>query len=418
MIHIGNRIAYFRKQKKLTQSKLATKICISRSYLASLETGEQEFPEDLLILIAKHLCIPKELVITKQIDSNCSHLLTKLFQNLVVNNLNECSILLSKFNAHYPDITQDISLQLLKTVYYYKNREFKKSKKIETTYLNFFLNLLDRCIPNYLFNYIHYYMMVSHNSKNQFSRALDPCIKLLKNLENSDLYLWISFDYIYILLDLNNHLAAQRVLDDITTELFKTKYYKLIAKSYIVRTVIYSGFHKYKEAIHSANLLEIYAKKHSILDYIGLAHHQKGYYYMLLKDFDNALFEYSVAYNLLKNTDYQVLLLINLISLSIKTSSYEKASIYISEIENLSLSEYEKMCIHSYKGELALYSGYEKEHWKYQKVAIKYFKENNHKSDLIYIYDFLAKFYYQENKYKKSAYYYHEKEVLLDEKNN
>ena len=63
---IGNRIAYYRKQKKLSQAELARSIGISLSYLGKIERADLEsFAVITLLDIADALGVPPKALMTE-----------------------------------------------------------------------------------------------------------------------------------------------------------------------------------------------------------------------------------------------------------------------------------------------------------------------------------------------------------------
>jgi transcriptional regulator with XRE-family HTH domain len=57
-VRVGYRIKHHRKQKKLTQEKLAWEIGITSSYMGQLERGGRGITVEMLVRIARALNVP------------------------------------------------------------------------------------------------------------------------------------------------------------------------------------------------------------------------------------------------------------------------------------------------------------------------------------------------------------------------
>ncbi len=68
-IKIGKNIRYYRERAKLTQEKLAEKICLSPKHLSRLEAGRHIPYFDTIIMIAKELDIPIDALL-EDIEEN------------------------------------------------------------------------------------------------------------------------------------------------------------------------------------------------------------------------------------------------------------------------------------------------------------------------------------------------------------
>lgn len=79
---IGNRIQFYRLQKKLTQSELAEIIGTNQKHLSRIEAGYHRSNFDTIIAITKALHIPVESLIADYDDSTDENTLKLIMEDI------------------------------------------------------------------------------------------------------------------------------------------------------------------------------------------------------------------------------------------------------------------------------------------------------------------------------------------------
>lgn len=64
-LRVGKNIAYWRKQRGLTQIELSKEIRVSKNYVAAIEEGRKQPKVKILVLIAKSLDVELGLLLKK-----------------------------------------------------------------------------------------------------------------------------------------------------------------------------------------------------------------------------------------------------------------------------------------------------------------------------------------------------------------
>lgn len=417
-IHIGKRIAYLRKTAKLTQKELAASLNVSPSHLGNLENGRFAITEELVSSLSKQFHTQTCYLLECEMQKDQIQHIELIFSSLLDNQLEKSKALLDEIAYPNPSLEYEVSSRLLYAVYYFKNREFEKAVKIKNSYLSIYfteneltgLSLrLQKCYDLYL-SELYFF-------ESNFPESYSHCERLLDSVTNNKQKVIVLLFLAKIAI-MHRYYGKALIHTDIAISMIQDSgEFELLADAYVRLSAIYLHLNLYDESLEIIDKLEKISERFSLIEFKAHAYQHKGYIYSETNRYQEALSCYGNAYNLVSSSEKQVKVIISLIFCYIKMKELSIAKHYILLAREKTLSEYERMIILSYEGEIYLYEDKEQCHWKCQKESYAYFKKHRYYIHLEYIYDYLAKYYYEKRQYKKSATYFVKKENLKNEKN-
>ena len=136
-VHLGRRIAYARKKNKLTQTDFAKKIHVSSSHLGNIETGKYQASNDIILLMSQSMDVPISYFLNwDKVNEVTAEIIKLLFKAILNNDLDEAKQLLKSLKPPIDCIQQEITISMLKAVYYIKKKKITKALEIEEEYLS------------------------------------------------------------------------------------------------------------------------------------------------------------------------------------------------------------------------------------------------------------------------------------------
>ena len=416
LFHIGYRIKQLRLRDGFTQQTLASKLHISRPYLANLENGNKLISNDLRISLANIFKITPNYIENGPICMLLKNDLELFFDALLNNDIKKAKTFLTLNEKIVFYVEQEIEMQLLLCTYYYKARNFTKTEEIETKFLNIFLENLELSnsfLENFnLQKYYYLYLGEKLYSINDYNGSLIS-LNLLTQLIDNNLYL----GKIYLKI-VNNYIKQynySKALFYVNTaiDFLKTSSNKqLLSNSYLRLSAIYIHLKFYEEALEALSIATTINKDFDLKENESLVLQHKGFIYSRKGDFLQAINYHEDALQNSMTDDIRFFSLNSLINCHIKTKNFYQAQKYILSAYKFPLKEFEKIIIISYEGEILLNQGEERLGLKKQKIAIDYFIKHNNLSNLDYVYGLLANYFSKKNNHKTANKYYKLQEEL------
>ena len=411
---IGSRIAYERKKAGFTQAQLANKIYLSRANLSRFEKNQSIPSEDTIQNISKTLSIsiecfkdnPQNKEIINMIQQIYIHCISDISAPLPNSELKSLEKTISCF-------TQEISVRFLLAAYYYKQYQFEKADMISDSSIASFLNLnIIQNLPSEIRKYYYLYIAEKNYVIGNFKQSLVYFELLILETSNEHEKNFLILKTIDISFKQAFYGKAFTDVSTFIENLKNSNESILLAKAYIILSAVMINLQLFNEALDVLKKVEMLIEKYDIKDKKIAVFQQRGRIYSRQGLHEKALFCFEEASLFITNPQTRFLIYNSIISTLIILFRINEAKEKLSLIKSFTLGERERMIVLSYEGQIALYEGDEKTHWKYQDKAIQYFKANNCYKNLNYIYTFLGNYYFSQNKYKESANYYKKKEKL------
>lgn len=414
-VHLGRRIAYARKKNNLTQTDFAKKIHVSSSHLGNIETGKYQASNDIVLLMSQSMDVPVSYFLDwDKANGVTGEIIELLFKAILNNDLEEAKSLLKSLKPPIDCIQQEISINMLKAVYYIKKGKLNKALEIEDDYLSTFLPITNIHEYSSEFQvYYYYYLMQISFIKEEFETSYLSGKKILE--------FWTEdrIEIVHLLINLSN-ISMQLVLYEESLEHItravkrvgnNNNKLNLVAHMQLSALLIKSK--QYEKALKIVGQLTNLAELNGSAEIKATAYQHIGTIYFNYELFHEALIYFEKSNGLVSSLPIETIQ--SMITCYFKTGDFIKAKEYIQTGEEYVTSEYNQMIILAQKAQLYLLEGNEKMYWKIQKKTIQYFIKNNYLDHLIYIYKFLAEYYYNEKRYKESATYFMEMERLKDD---
>ncbi|MCL1950890.1 MAG: helix-turn-helix transcriptional regulator [Turicibacter sp.] len=417
---INKRMTMLRLREGFTQELLAKKIGLSRSHIANFERGGYNPSPVAIQDYCRFFQVSVDYFEGSHLSSNVENQLEVVMRNLLYEEFPECEQTLSNFPDFLVNTSQEYAFYLLKSAYHYAKREAEEAQKIEGSHLN-----LIEAKPHFFQHtiLIKKSLLIYQAEKNYYESNF-----------NKSIVQWDAFSLITVENDEKNraklrsiacHFRNQdyvkvygltkQVITDLGNSEIKNP--TLLAKAYAIQSAAYGQLQMFSEGLAILDKLERLIDEHRIDHEKIVLYINRGIAYSVSNQLSNALINYQKALDHANTPERYLTALISNINCLIKLRQYNIANDYVAEMQSLDLNKREKMIALSYKAELLLYEGKEKESWKLQKPALDYFLENNLTHNASYIYTQLANYYLEKKAYKKAAVYLERKEEIQRAKN-
>lgn len=406
---MGNRLRYLRETKGLTQKDLADKLFVSKSTIGNIETGISNISLRYLDDLADYFEVSASYFHeTNPTSVQLEEVLKETFQALLNNDIISAERISKQTGQRILNPFQELSANLLLGAISYKQRNVEELNKL-SLYIALFtkdLSLLELSLEQK--KHYYFYLLCQAEFEGRFESCLPLSDELLKlsgeslysaqvNLTRVSLYLELGkADEAFLLI--TNLIEIIKALDDPL----------LLSWAYIQLSRVYGEFQMYDKCLEILLLLEKVVNEHDLDNHKTVLAQHRGFLYSQKKDFNMAIRYYEEALSYPKTAEREVTLLTSLLALSLKTKDIIRSEKYLEEARKCFSTPKEKAIFLSYEGELHLLKGNEKLYIKCQEKAIVYFKTHNHTSNLKYIYHQLTKFYCEQKKPAKLAYYFKE----------
>jgi HTH-type transcriptional regulator, quorum sensing regulator NprR len=415
-MEIGSKIKYYRTKKQITQEELASGI-ISVSYLSKIENNQVESNMNIISLLCERLDISPNLPIDSNIPEVCEGfidaLLTRKFEdaeslyielNKEIESVSHYGFL-KLFEIHkirYHLLKKDISAAS-EQINLLKRQRFHFTKKEEFYWLKF--------IANY------------HYLNSDFSIAFDY-FKKAKKIFNFDIYFYEEEES-----DLNYSLSlsASKLWNTYLSINYAKKaltYYqrkynlKRCIECHIVLGISYGRNKEYTEAIACYTQAKKLASTIQSTWLLSVSEQNLGHLFSLQGKQDQAIQHFLSCFKSRKKSDSSILNPIFSLTKEYYASGdltsakkwVENGQTIISDLDLNNSSQYIDFRIYSY-----LITNYSAEFEVFMlETVIPFYEGKNNDMELAKNLRILAKYYYDDRKYKKSSIYYDRAYKLLE----
>ena len=412
-LYSGKKLAILRQNLKLSQNQLANHLHISRSYLSNLETTNNLLSESMVLTLSNFFNISPKFFENSREDPYISQYFTLFSNKLFKNDLEDLNDLIKILEAPIYNLNQEFNVNLLLASYYFKIHDYPKALAMRDKFLNYLFEDLDiDKLSNDSKKFYYFYLIEMNVYLSQFNEGFEASQQLNKLLTDKTEVIALRLTQVYLQYKDNHFETAFLSIQELMTSLKTMENDSLLAEGYTYLSTICISFKLYNYAIESLEELELCANRNNFIERKAMSYQQRGYIYSKLKDYSNALIYHKKALELMENSHRKIPLIISIITNNICLKNYNEAKLYLACANDYPLSQYEKMILLAYKGELALYEGNIKFHKKYYEESLAYFLKHKYIHNLSYVFGYLANYYYQKNKYKKAAEFYKRKENL------
>ncbi|PYZ92323.1 hypothetical protein CR194_15940 [Salipaludibacillus keqinensis] len=130
-MHIGKRIKYLRKEKKLSQLDVCEGI-VSSSHFSNIESGRYEASKDILFLLAERLQVPNDYLVLSQSDSEEINRYLDMYEQAFRTGIKESDQFIKKYQqrlTYIPSITQELSYLIIYCSHYLRKGDLSKVEK-------------------------------------------------------------------------------------------------------------------------------------------------------------------------------------------------------------------------------------------------------------------------------------------------
>ena len=281
-VHLGRRIAYARKKNKLTQTDFAKKIHVSSSHLGNIETGKYQASNDIILLMSQSMDVPISYFLNwNKLNEVTAEVIEFLFKALLNNDLEEAKQLLKSLKPPIDCIQQEISINMLKAVYYIKKGKMNKALEIEEDYLSVFLPITNICEYSTEFQvYYYYYLMQISYIKEDFEKSYHSGKKIM------DFWTDDKIEVVHLLINLSNISVQLGLYEDSLVHIKKAinhlvnyKNDKLTFIAYMQLSSIFIYSKQYDKALNTVDQLITLAERENSDMIKGVAYQHIGTIY-------------------------------------------------------------------------------------------------------------------------------------------
>lgn len=400
----GALIKYYRKQKGLTQTELATGIC-SVGYLSKVENDKIDTSEEIALHLCERLDILMDTILQKADDTNDS-INKKLYEWYnCMNNFDDV-----KAQKMYPEIIKLISKELhfeqqhlfnlFLFRYYVLINNFNDAEKQMNN-----LNALDK---DYSSEFSYYYLKfcgIFHSKQNHLKKANDYFIKAESiynaiNIQDPELFYQMSITFSRLKKFPKALLYATSALNIYQEKLD----YERITEVNMIFGIIYTNLKDYELA--EEYYMRILTVKYSpSKENQAKTYHNLGQLYFEQDNYETAV-EYLLKAISLKESDKERLSSIFLIASSYQNLKVDKSEYWINMGQKISSEVNNKKYIYKF----IILNQKDKINNEFlsilKKDIIPFFESNGEIDEYLNCISILAEYFYNERQYKKSADYY------------
>lgn len=419
--HHGRRLAYLRYKAGLTQQDLTKKMPLSRSYISMLETGADPMGEEWGERFSQFYSVPKSYLLEDLPVPGGDEYLEAVFSILFTRHLDQEVEGLADFIAQPLSLKQELGAHLLLAVDCYLKNKLDDAVDLEKGLIAQYLeDLNSNSLPGNLKKYWVFYHYTLENIK-QNNEAAEKMLLAISEFTLNDTERFSLFDKLQSHYHKQNKFSKALAMGANSLELAKKlddPLRQLASLGMSAVTHIY--LKEYEQARVNLRACLDLAECHD------LPHHKWGllantaYIYRMEKKYDLALelLEEALKKEYFPEHWYeiksqQVLMRAFLCHLELKDTVKMQETLI--RAHRFSVPIHEKYHMMAAQALIYLFQGEEKQHWKLQRRAIRFFEKDGtieSRKKLSWIYETLAAYYFENKKYKLSAEFFDKKRLI------
>jgi len=422
--HYGRRLAFLRNQAEMTQIDVAKKLHISRSYLASLESGFSVLTNDWAQTLAEFYNVDPNYLIPHTPNPKIDLYLEEAFSILFSQYTNETLDTFENLIDVPKSLEQELGWYLLLAVERYTQNELKEVALIKK---NFLCLYLDGNSTTNLSKTLQKYVLLFQYTEAMILRQHELCEHILDKFLLFDLN---ATELFFLSNKLHFHYYKQRKFTSAfeagsnamkSSKNLKEPIYRLLS------LCMHATTHLYLKEFSKATVLNE--------DAIGIAKHNnlphqlwgmlinRAFLYQKRKDFEKAIATYTDALNpdkipIRNYHSVSLLLLQRLFGCYLLINDLENMETTLEQMKYHPCPEFEEHWFLAAEAFICLYQGDQKNHWKKQRKAIKFFKKSQaieYVQQLEWIYGTIADYYHRHGKFKLSSDYLTKQSILRED---
>ncbi len=400
---------------------------ISPSKLSRIENGHINPSTHTLTAIADKLELTNTFFVDYQKeDKELHYILNQLFDHLILD-IQKAKSLIKLIESNYYDYlsspVQECYFQLLKGIYLIKRRKLAENKELLDTYIKVYLgNTAVSTLPICIKRPLYYYYGLYHFRNSEYEYGLIYFNKLKDIVDNLSIRAAVTYNIALIYRQMFKNQKGILVTQNAISYYEKLKNPYNTALSYNLLATLYRRTKSYDESLKALAYSESISKKNDYFNILGLVYHNKGIIAQDQNRIDDAISFFNQAIKMKKKCGeigvnllitYRELIICNLMKNNVKVATNR----YLEALTLVNNKTDEHKLLFAYNDYYLLENDY-KVYEKNLKKLIDYFGKIDHKLFLRESYRKLALFYYETNKYKKSAETYEITLSLMEENKN
>jgi tetratricopeptide (TPR) repeat protein len=410
-LNIGRRIAKIRKVKNIPQ-ELVCKGIVSRSHLSNIESGRYEPAEDILLILADRLAVPKDYLLkSNEVDETLEQLLSSLKKQLNID-LAKAENIFHGIKDKYPfihSVYQESYFFLLESSYYIKKGNIQGSKEIlEQEFLPLMNDFKIDTIPTQMRESYFYIKGVLCYYQQDYLQSYQYYLQQLhlvdNNLQKAAVYFNLSLA-LWKLYDFNNAISYAHKARNLYFE--EHQWYKA-ADAYNSLGILYwenFELNQAEEQLQKAlDMAEQY--KYDVLK--GRIYHNLGLVYHSKQEYDQSLHYLFKSLELKKKIKHPSVNMTyrSILNIYIKQNLTNEAKLMLEEAQENCKEKLEANYLKVIEARLNLESGQRDLYETLIKEAISFFNENQEWKHLIMFSEEFGNYYHRSRKYKLASHYY------------
>lgn len=417
ILHHGKRLAYLRNRLKKTQQEITQDLPISRSYMASLETGASPLSQEWFERFSTYFQVSEAYLSKDEPNAQFQERLEQSFSTVLSLDLAE------DFKDPGPCFEQDCSLMqelagnLLRAANFKLKYQFEEAAIVENDFLNLFIPESKALRDSvFLDKFWLLYDLATALIEADYEMCGDILCKIETYLTREDDFFSTQalLNFIYNKQNRLFHAfkTGRRIIQ--LAQDLNDPLRECLARGLFAQTLIH--FDEIDEGTLELNECLSLLNQHGFQDYrwlyflaMSMLAKSKQEYHEYSSYLESALDEDFLATTWLRFRYHYILLRFHESRLLTRRSLKGKQDLDV--LSRLPRSQHESYHYLSFQAFVELLAGNEKNHWKLQRKAIQYFEERGKAEDfkiLGEIYAVLGDYYWNTKKYRLSARYYAE----------
>jgi tetratricopeptide (TPR) repeat protein len=410
-LDIGKRIAKIRKSKNLPQDAICKGV-ISRSHLSNIESGRYEPVEDILVILAEKLDVPKEYLLNfNEFDENIDVLLLSFNEALDID-MTKAQSILENISSQYPlinSLAQEAYFFLLECCFHLKKHDLEQAKFI--FHLEFLPLINEKkitSIPTHMREKYFYIKGVFLYYKKDYLQSykyyLQHLLLIQSNIQKGAIFFNIAL-VLLKLYDVNNAISYAKQARSLYLDEHQ---WNKAADAYNLTGVLYwenQEFDMAEEQLLKA--LDI-SSQHSLEELEGRIYHNLGLIYVAKQNKEKALYYLFKSLTIKKKTKYPYIDMSyrSILNIYIEQGMIQEAKQFLEEAQANCEDQLEANYLKVIEARLHLKMGQNKVYEVLFKEAIEVFHSNERWKHLIIFSEELGDYFSHTRKYKPASHYY------------
>lgn len=414
---IGKRIAKIRKAKNMSQDTICKGV-ISRSHLSNIESGRYEPVDDILVILAEKLNVPKEYLVSySTANDDLEKLLSSLKEKIDLD-LIKAGDILENIYRNYPlinSLNQEAYFFLLECCYYLKKHDVERAKsilKLEFLPLIKDKNMIN--LPPYMQEKYYYIKGVIHYYKKDYLQSYKYYLQHLLLINDNVPKATIFFNIALVLLKLYDINNALSYVEEARTLYLNEQQWAKAADAYNLTGVLYWEQQEFDIAEEQLLKALNIASQHSLEDLEGKIYHNIGLNYRAKRNKEKALHYLLKSLDIKKKTKYSSIYNYpskhmsyrSILNIYIEEEMIQEAKQILEEAQVDCEDPLEANYLKVIEARMHLKMGQNEVYEVLFKEAIKVFQANGRWKHLIIFSKELGEYFSHIKKYKPASHYY------------